>query len=82
MAKVKGVATLKDDGYKNLHCLFCGYFIKAKISPIDKSTKLIKCDRCKTKHKLEYIESDGEFTVNFSVSTSDKTYTEPELYIL
>ena len=82
MAKIKGVATLKNDGYKDLHCMFCGYFLKVKINPTEKLSSIVKCDRCKTKHKLMYVESDGDFTVNFSISTSDKTYIEPELIII
>ena len=82
MAKVKGVATLEEDGYKDLHCLFCGYFLKVKISPTNKLTEIVKCDRCKTRHKVIYIETDGEFTVNLSVSTADETYVEPQLIIV
>ncbi len=81
MAKVRGVATLEKDGYKDMHCLFCGYFMKVKIYPFNKVKKLIKCDRCKTKHKLLYIEKDDEFEMTISVSTANKVVSEAKLVI-
>lgn len=81
MAKVKGVATLKNEGYKDLHCLFCGYFMKVKIYPFNQVEKIIKCGRCKAKHKIEYTESDNGFGINISVSTASEIKSEPELMI-
>lgn len=75
MAEVKGIASVTNNGYRNLSCPLCGYFLKIKIYPSSiKEKKEYKCSRCKSKLYVEVIEEDevngdGSIKVNISVTS-------------
>lgn len=79
MAEVKGIASVTNNGYRNLSCPLCGYFLKIRLypSPIKEKRKY-KCPCCKSKLYVEVIEEDevngdGSFTVNISATSAVKT---------
>lgn len=79
MAEVAGIASVTNNGYRNLSCPLCGYFLKIKIYPSSlKEKKEYKCPRCKSKLYIEVIEEDevngdGSFKVSISASTAIKS---------
>ncbi len=76
MAKIINIASISTEGYKNSHCLFCGYFMKIKIFPYNKVIKTVKCTRCKSKFSFQYIETDGDFKLDVSASSAINTKSQ------
>lgn len=70
MAKIKGKATVSEDGYKNLHCPFCGRFLKLNIGP-ENGFCYSTCDRCRTKINAKPNQNGKDvFKVNMCMWTA------------
>lgn len=76
MAEVANIASFTKNGYINLSCPRCGYFLKVKIFlSSSKEGKKYKCTRCKSKLVLEIIEADeangdGSIKIGLSITSA------------
>ncbi len=76
MAEIANIASFTKDGYRNLSCPLCGYFLKVRVFLKSANEKRIyKCTRCKSKLVLELIEtdptnSDGGIKIGLSITSA------------
>lgn len=75
MAQIANIASFTKDGYRNLSCPLCGYFLKVKVFLRSDKEKRYKCTRCKSKLVLEMIEADesnndGSLRINLSITSA------------
>lgn len=78
MAHIAGVASIAKEGYKDLRCPFCGYFLKVKIMPGYTVKENYTCKRCNSKLALEFVEEDetnqdGSIKINLSITSAVRT---------
>jgi DNA-directed RNA polymerase subunit RPC12/RpoP len=76
MAEIANIASFTKDGYRNLSCPLCGYFLKVKMFLNSTSEeRKYKCKRCKSKLALEYMETDevnvdGGIKIGLSITSA------------
>jgi|GEM_PF-4911739 len=70
MARIKGKATITEDGYKDLHCIFCGSFQNKKIY-LGSRMNYFVCKKCKTKMEIRLIQKTSDvFLVDMCMWTA------------
>lgn len=79
MAEIANIASFTKDGYRNLSCPLCGYFLKVKVFLSSNKKEKYKCTRCKSKLVLEIIETDesnggGSISVSLSITSAVNPY--------
>lgn len=78
MAQIAGIKSFTRDGYRQLPCPLCKYWLEIKIYPSPlQINEPFKCRRCNAKLTLEIIEedeinSDKSIKINISVTTTVK----------
>ncbi len=83
MAKIKGINTFSEEGYREFPCLLCHYYIKVKIYPYKQKTPL-RCPRCKQPLTIQITEDDprngdGSLRINMTTQTAVATQRKFEV---